>query len=81
MDSNNKSSTSFACLEYIEKEFSNFCRNQQLKKALLNSVDLLNTGDYDSIRTLVNNALKAGQEKNLGHEYNKNSVCLVGIVN
>lgn len=60
-------------LEYIEKEFSNFCRNQQLKKALLNSVDLLNAGDYDSIITLVNNALKAGQEKNLGHEYNKDT--------
>ena len=60
-------------LEYVEAEFSNFCRNQQLKKALLNSVDLLNAGDYDSIRILVNNALKAGQDKNIGHEYNKDT--------
>jgi len=60
-------------LEYVENEFSNFCRNQQLKRALLNSVDLLNAGDYDSIRLLVNNALKAGQDKNLGHEYNKDT--------
>jgi replicative DNA helicase len=67
------SSASSDDLEYVEKEFSNFCRNQQLKKALLNSVDLLNAGDYDSIRILVNNALKAGQEKNLGHEYNKDT--------
>jgi replicative DNA helicase len=60
-------------LEYVENEFANFCRNQQLKRALLNSVDLLNAGDYDSIRLLVNNALKAGQDKNLGHEYNKDT--------
>ena len=37
-------------LTYVKQEFSNFCKNQQLKKALLNSVDLLKAGDYDSIR-------------------------------
>jgi replicative DNA helicase len=58
-------------LKYVQEEFSNFCKNQQLKKALLNSVDLLNTGDYDSIRIMIDNALKAGQDKNIGHEYNK----------
>ena len=60
-------------LKYIEEEFSNFCKNQQLKKALLSSVDLLNAGDYDSIRNLVDNALKAGQDKNIGHEYEKDT--------
>ena len=60
-------------LKYIEEEFSNFCKNQQLKKALLSSVDLLNAGDYDSIRHLVDNALKAGQDKNIGHEYEKDT--------
>ena len=60
-------------LKYVQEEFSNFCKNQQLKKALLNSVDLLNAGDYDSIRHLIDNALKAGQDKNLGHEYNKDT--------
>jgi replicative DNA helicase len=58
-------------LKYVEEEFSNFCKNQQLKKALLSSVDFLNTGDYDSIRQLIDNALKSGQDKNIGHEYNK----------
>jgi len=58
-------------LAYVEEEFSNFCKNQQLKKALLTSVDLLNAGDYDSIRNLVDNALKAGGDKNLGLEYSK----------
>jgi replicative DNA helicase len=60
-------------LKYVEEEFSNFCKNQQLKKALLTSVDFLNAGDYDSIRSIVDNALKAGQDKNIGHEYNKDT--------
>tara|TARA_Y100000385_G_C13100538_1_gene644240 strand:- start:530 stop:1894 length:1365 start_codon:yes stop_codon:yes gene_type:complete len=58
-------------LKYVQEEFSTFCKNQQLKKALLGSVDLLKAGDYDSIKFMIENALKAGQEKNIGHEYNK----------
>ena len=58
-------------LEYVREEFSTFCKNQQLKSALLSSVDLLKAGDYDSIKMMVENALKAGQDKNVGHEYNK----------
>ena len=58
-------------LAYIEEEFSAFCKNQQLKKALLQSVDLLQAGDYDSIKYMIESALKAGQDKNLGHEYSK----------
>ena len=58
-------------LKYIEQEFSGFCKNQQLKKAISQSVDLLKHSDYDSIRNLINNALKAGNDKDIGHEYNK----------
>jgi len=58
-------------LEYVQEEFTNFCKNQQLKKALMSSVDLLKGGDFDGIRYLIDNALKAGQDKNLGHEYIK----------
>ena len=63
--------TSDEDLEYVQEEFTNFCKNQQLKKALMTSVDLLKAGDFEAIRSLVDNALKAGQDKNLGHEYNK----------
>ena len=58
-------------LAYVEEEFSSFCKNQMLKKALLQSVELLQAGDYDSIKFMVEAALKAGQDKNIGHEYNK----------
>ena len=63
--------TSDEDLEYVQEEFTNFCRNQQLKRALMTSVDLLKAGDFEAIRSLVDNALKAGQDKNLGHEYLK----------
>tara|TARA_R110000851_G_scaffold163474_1_gene307332 strand:+ start:2457 stop:3824 length:1368 start_codon:yes stop_codon:yes gene_type:complete len=58
-------------LEYVQEEFTNFCRNQQLKKALMSSVDLLKAGDYDSIKIMIENALKAGHDKHIGHEYIK----------
>jgi len=58
-------------LEYVKEEFTNFCKNQQLKRALMTSVDLLKAGDFDGIRSLVDNALKAGNDKNVGHEYVK----------
>ena len=56
-------------LEFIKQEFLDFCRNQTLKTALLSSVDLLEIGNYEDIRRLIDNALKAGVEKNIGHEY------------
>ena len=56
-------------LEWVEKEFSNFCQNQQMKKAIMTSVDLLSLGDYDGIKQLINRALKAGEDKNIGHLY------------
>ncbi len=58
-------------LKYVQEEFTNFCRNQQLKKALMSSVDLLKAGDFDGIRHIVDGALRAGQDKNVGHEYVK----------
>lgn len=56
-------------LDWVEQEFTNFCTNQQVKKAIITSVDLLNIGDYDGIKQLINNALKTGQDKNIGHVY------------
>ena len=58
-------------LEYVQEEFTTFCKNQKLKQALMDSADLLNAGDYDSIRGMIEQALKAGMDKNIGHEYLK----------
>jgi replicative DNA helicase len=63
--------TQYEDQEYVEEEFINFCKNQLLKNALLDSVDLLKHGHYDDIRLMIDNALKVGSDKNLGHEYIK----------
>lgn len=57
--------------EYVEQEFSTFCKNQQIKKAILNSVTMLEKGQYDDIKYMMDSALKAGQDKSIGHEYDK----------
>jgi replicative DNA helicase len=57
--------------DYVEQEFNNFCRNQQIKKAILNSVSLLENGKYEEIELIIKNALKSGQDKSIGHEYDR----------
>ena len=37
----------------------------------MSSVDLLKAGDFDSIKSIISNALQAGNDKNVGHEYLK----------
>jgi len=56
-------------LDYIENTFFEFCTNQKLKNALLESVDLLKTGEYEVIRNKIDNALKSGQKQDIGHNY------------
>lgn len=58
-------------LAYVVQEFTTFAKNQELKTALLNSADLLNQGDFDGIRNIIERAMRAGMDKNIGHEYNK----------
>ena len=58
-------------LDYVQEEFTTFCKNQEMKQAILNSADLLKEGDFDGIRDMVEKAMKAGMDKNIGHEYNK----------
>jgi replicative DNA helicase len=59
-------------LTFIEEKVLDFCKNQQIKKAIINSVELLQQGKYEQIKYLVDNALKAGADKNIGHDYVEN---------
>jgi hypothetical protein len=56
-------------LEYVKNETIEFCKNQKMKVAILESVDLLKAGKFDSIKKKVDSALKAGADKDVGHEY------------
>ena len=55
--------------DYIKNEFSSFCKNQNLKQVILQSVDLLKAGNFDKIKDLVDKAMKVGVENDLGHDY------------
>ena len=56
-------------LQFIKQQTIDFCKNQEIKKAILTSVDLLKHGQYEEIKTKIDNALKAGGDKNIGHDY------------
>jgi replicative DNA helicase len=58
-------------LDFIKDKSVEFFKNQNLKGAIVETASLMeNTSqDYDKIRTIINNALNAGTERNIGHEY------------
>lgn len=56
-------------LRFVKDKTIDFCKNQKLKNAILGSVDLLKIGKYDEIKLLIDNAMKAGTDRNVGHDY------------
>jgi len=56
-------------LEFIKQQALDFCKNQEIKKAILSSVELLKHGKYEDIKSKIDDALKAGGDKDIGHDY------------
>lgn len=56
-------------LQYVQDEYLTFCRNQALKNAIYKSVDKLKQGDFDGIKKVIDKAMTAGQERNVGHNW------------
>ena len=56
-------------LKFVQEQTLEFCKNQVMKQAIMNSVDLIEVGQYDQIKKLVDNAMKAGSDRDLGHDY------------
>ncbi len=57
-------------LDFVQDKTLDFFKNQTLKNAIIQSVDILESnGDYEQIKKLVDEAMKAGTERDLGHEY------------
>lgn len=56
-------------LDFIKQQALDFCKNQEIKKAILSSVELLKIGKYDDIKTAIDKALKSGGDKEIGHDY------------
>ena len=56
-------------LKFVQEQTIEFCKNQVIKNAIMDSVDLLEHGKYEEIKALVDDAMKAGAERDLGHDY------------
>ena len=55
--------------DFVEGRSLEFCKNQAVKNALVESVTLLKNKKYDDIREILDKALKAGEGSDLGHDY------------
>ena len=56
-------------LKFVQEQTLEFCRNQVMKQAIMDSVDLIEVGQYDQIKKIVDEAMKAGSDRDLGHDY------------
>ena len=57
-------------LDFVQDKCIDFFKNQTLKNAIIKSVEILESnGDYEAIKNLMDDAMKAGTERDLGHEY------------
>ena len=56
-------------LEFVQEKTLEFCRNQVIKKAIMDSVELLDTQQYEKIKGVIDTAMRAGVERDIGHEY------------
>ena len=56
-------------LEFVKEKTLEFCKNQIMKNAIMQSVELLETQQYDDIKGIIDKAMTAGMERDIGHEY------------
>jgi replicative DNA helicase len=59
-------------LTFVKDEILNFCKNQEIKRAIMDSVNLLKMGNYDEIKSKIDVAMKAGADTNIGLDYKEN---------
>ena len=57
--------------DYIKETSLDFCKKQNLKSAILKSVNLLQSSSFDEIRNVIDEALKLGIDNNHGHDFKK----------
>jgi replicative DNA helicase len=58
-------------IKYIKEISLDFCKKQNLKQAILKSVELLQSSSYDEIKDVIDNALKLGVDNDHGHDFKK----------
>lgn len=57
-------------LDFVQDQTLDFFKNQTLKNAIIKSVDVLETsGNFDQIKQIIDAAMRAGADRNIGHKY------------
>jgi RecA/RadA recombinase len=56
-------------VEYVKSNAIEFCKKQKLKEAMIKSVELLRRSSFEEIRAVVDNALKLGNNPDVGYLY------------
>lgn len=62
---------------FIEDSSLEFCKKQSLKDGLVKAIDMMESGNYDSIQSVIKDALNRGGTRDLGHNY-KNGIAQRG---
>ena len=57
-------------LPWVKEKAFTWCRQQMLKKALSESVDIILTDKYETVVDIMKNAIAAGMASSPGHDYN-----------
>lgn len=55
--------------EFIKDKSLDFCKKQNLKKAMLKSVSLLKNSSFEQIAKIINESIKLGIDNNFGHDF------------
>ena len=64
-----KTSTDLGDLAYVKDKSLDFCRKQAFKDALEQAVDLIQTEKFESVVTLMKNAVAVGLPNSVGHDF------------
>lgn len=54
---------------FIKEQALDFCRKQAVQEAMLLSLEKINSAHFDDVSKLINDALKKGEDSDLGHDY------------
>ena len=58
-------------IEYIKDTSLDFCKKQNLKSAMVKSIELLQSSSFDEISQVINDSLKLGMDNDEGYDYKK----------
>lgn len=56
-------------LPYVKNKALDFCKQQAMKEALFRSTELIAENQYDEVIDIMKNALTAGEETAIGHDF------------